>query len=192
MVALWGGLGYGGQMSAAIITEGQYLLQERHGEQRHEFVDGRMVAMAGDSLRHNQIIFQIRLALAQAVAEKQCFIATESVRVMTKQGRYRYPDVVIAYGEQPDEYSLVRPCLLVEVQSDSTAEVDNGAKLEEYTNLPSLERYAIVAQHSKQVVVYKRQGNLWLFDVLLDSGSFDVPCVGATLTLEQIYSGIEL
>lgn len=174
------------------ITLEEYLESEKNAEIRHEFVDNTILVMAGSSLIHNQIVFQIRAALTQAARARNCVIATESLKVQTKLGRYRYPDVVISCQHSPDEYHIIAPCFIAEVQSDSTAETDNGTKLEEYTKLPSLERYAIIAQKSRQVVLYKRVGELWSFEVLLGDGEIEVPCVGAVLTLEQIYAGLEL
>ena len=174
------------------MTAEEYLAFEAAAELRHEFVDGTLHAMAGSSLTHNEIVFNIRIALAQKVRERACVIATEALKVVTKHGRYRYPDVVIGRGDNSSEYFIDHPCFIVEVQSDSTAETDNGAKLEEYTNLPSLQRYAIVSQKTRQVVVYKRKLETWTFAVLQGSGEFDLPCLETTLSLDQIYAGLEL
>ena len=87
---------------------------------------------------------------------------------------------------------MVAPCFIAEVQSDSTAETDNGSKLDEYTKIPSLQRYAIISQKTRQVVVYKRIGDTWSFTVLLENGEIDIPCLNTTLSLEQIYKGLEL
>ena len=111
---------------------------------------------------------------------------------MTKHGRYRYPDIVVGCGDNSSEYFIDHPCFIVEVQSDSTIETDNGAKLEEYTSLVSLQRYAIVSQKTRQVVVYKRSGETWTFAVLQGTGEFDLPCLETTLSLDQIYAGLEL
>ncbi len=177
---------------AQAMTKEQYLEFEKNSELRHEFVDNTVLAMAGSSLKHNEIIFRIRSALTKAVQEKNCQIATESLKVLTHNGRYRYPDVVVSCETSPDEYFMVAPCFIAEVQSDSTAETDNGAKLDEYTKIPSLQRYAIVSQKTRQVVLYKRLGETWSFTVLLENGEIDIPCLKATLSLEQIYAGLEL
>ena len=39
------------------VTAAEYLEGERSSEVRHEFVDGRIYAMAGASLKHNEICF---------------------------------------------------------------------------------------------------------------------------------------
>jgi Uma2 family endonuclease len=179
-------------LSEKTISIEQYLEFEKTAELRHEFVEGQLFAMAGSNLKHNEIIFRIRSALTKAAQEKHCQIATESLKVQTQFGRYRYPDVVISCEIGLDEYFVENPCFIAEVQSDSTAETDNGTKLEEYTKIPSLQRYAIISQKTRQVVVYKREAEIWTFEVLLENGEIEIPCLDATLTLEQIYANLKL
>ncbi len=174
------------------MTIEQYLEFEKTSELRHEFMDGQILAMAGSSLKHNEIIFRIRSALTKAAQEKHCLIATESLKVKTQLGRYRYPDVVVSCEISLDEYFIENPCFIAEVQSDSTAETDNGAKLEEYTKIPSLQRYAIISQKTRQVVVYKRTGETWTFEVLLENGEIEIGCLETTLSLDQIYADVTL
>ncbi len=174
------------------LTVEQYLEFERNAETRHEFVDGQLIAMAGSSLKHNEIVFRIRNALTKAAHQQHCQIATESLKVKTQLGRYRYPDVVISCEISLDEYFIENPCFIAEVQSDSTAETDNGTKLEEYTKIPSLQRYAIISQKTRQVVLYKRLGETWTFEVLLENGEIGIPCLDTTLSLDQIYANLEL
>jgi Uma2 family endonuclease len=176
--------------TAAQKTVEAYLEFEKSAEVRHEFVDGSMLAMAGSSLRHNEIIFRIRALLTSFAQAKKCVIATESLRVMTKATRYRYPDVVVSCAPQNDECSIDQPCFIAEVLSESTANTDNNAKLEEYTRLPSLQRYAIIAQDVRRVIVYKRNADGWGVEIL-EAGEIDVPCLETKLSLDQIYAGLE-
>ena len=184
----------GGMTQVALkpMTAEQYLEFEAASEIRHEFVDGMPLAMADSSLTHNEIVFNVRVALTEQARKSKCLIAREALKVVTKRGRYRYPDVVIGCGDNSSEYFIDHPCLIVEVQSNSTAETNNGAKLEEYTSLVSLQRYAIVSQKTRQVVVYKRSGDAWTFAVLQGTGEFDLPCLETTLSLDQIYAGLTL
>ncbi len=179
-------------VSEKSLTVEQYLEFEKTSELRHEFIDGQMLGMAGSSLKHNEIVFQIRNALTQTVREKHCQIATESLKVKTQLGRYRYPDVVVSCEISVDEYFIEHPCFIAEVQSDSTAETDNGTKLEEYTKITSLQRYAIISQKTRQVVVYKRNAEIWTFEVLQENGEIEIPCLETTLSLEQIYADLTL
>ena len=75
--------------------------------------------------------------------------------------------------------------------SDSTEHTDFGKKLDEYTRLPSLQRYVLVASDSRFVVVYRREGTRWTVESLEETGEFDVPCLETTVTLEQIYTDVQ-
>ena len=175
---------------ATKLTAAEYLELEKSAEVRHEFVDGVMLAMAGSSLQHNEIVFRLRASLTGFAQTKKCVIATESLRVMTRVRRYRYPDLVVSCAPQNDDHCIDQPCLIVEVLSESTAQIDHNDKLEEYTRLPSLQRYAIISQDVRRVIVYKRSLDGWAVEILED-GSIDIPCLETSVTLEQIYAGLE-
>ncbi len=89
-----------------------------------------------------------------------------------------------------DDYFVDNPCFIVEVLSDSAAQTDITKKLEEYTRLPSLTRYVMISQNSRFVTVCKRDGKGWSLETLDETGEFEVPCLDAKVTLEQLYQGI--
>ena len=47
------------------LSPEDYLAQEEHAEQRHEYVDGWRFAMSGGSLRHNRIAGNLYMKLLQ-------------------------------------------------------------------------------------------------------------------------------
>ena len=51
------------------MTVNEYLELEKHSEVRHEYVDGELLAMAGEKKRHNRIagkIFRLLADIAEA------------------------------------------------------------------------------------------------------------------------------
>ena len=169
----------------------EYLEFEKTAEIRHEFVDGQMLAMAGETLLHDDIVLNIVEALRPIARAKKCRLHATNIQTQVRATRYRYPDIVISCELITNIRTLEHPCFIAEVQSDSTAETDNGVKLEEYTKLPSLQRYAIISQKTRTVVLYKRNSTTWEFEVLQENGEIDIPCLETVLTLEQIYAGLE-
>ena len=169
----------------------EYLEFEKTAEARHEFVDGRLLEMPGESYQHNDIVGDIYIALKPIARARGCRIAFESIKTPTRGTRYRYPDIGVSCEPESDNHFLEKPCFIVEVTSDSTTDSDHGPKLEEYTRLPSMQRYAIVSQGTRQVVVYKREGDRWGFEVLSGSGEIDIPCLETKLSLDQIYASLE-
>jgi hypothetical protein len=41
------------------------------------------------------------------------------------------------------------------------------------------------------VIVYKREGKQWTFEVLLEDGEMGISCLETTLTLGQMYANLE-
>ncbi len=172
------------------ISLAEYLELEKKSDVRHEFVDGEMLAMAGEKRRHNRIAGRIYALLLEVATARDCEIAFESVKILTRNSRTRYPDVVVSCAPGNDEYFLENPCFIAEVLSSTTEKTDLTLKLDEYKNLPSLERYALVSQDRRFVVLYKRVLDHWEVETLENQGEIDIPCLGTNLTLEQIYAGI--
>jgi Uma2 family endonuclease len=176
--------------TAARMTPEEYLEFEQRSDTRHEFVDGVLHAMAGETREHNRIVQNILLALTPSVAARACEIVIETVKLRTRQSRYRYPDVIVSCAPGNDRYFLENPFLLVEVLSEPTSLTDTTEKLDEYLRIPSLQRYVLVEQTVRRVIVYRRAAEGWMVEVLDTSGEIEVPCLENTLTLGQTYAGL--
>lgn len=173
------------------MTVEEYLEFEKTSETRHEFVDGVLRAMAGESRRHDDIVLNIVEALRPVARANSCSLHATNIKTRVTSSKYRYPDILVSCAPGDDAYFLENPCFIVEVLSESTADTDHDKKLEEYTRLPSMQRYLLVSQTERRVIVYKRDNGVWTFEILTDTGAVDIPCLEAALTLEQIYAGLE-
>ena len=172
------------------MTVEEYLEQEKGSEVRHEFVDGVPLAMAGESRKHHRITRNIVRVLEQN--QTDCEIALEAIKVrVTEAGRYRYPDVMVSCDPGSNEYFLENPCFIAEVSSRNTNRIDHIDKLSEYIRLPSLQQYAIISQDVRCVVLYKCSPSGWRVEILEDTGGFEIPCLETSITLDQIYAGLE-
>jgi Uma2 family endonuclease len=176
--------------TAARMTPEEYLEFEKRSDTRHEYVDGLLHAMAGETREHNRIVQNILLALTPSVAARACEIVIETVKLRTRKSRYRYPDVIVSCAPGGDRYFLENPCLLVEVLSESASLTDTTEKLDEYLRIPSLQRYVLVEQIARRVIVYRRSAEGWMVEVLDGSGVIEVPCLESRLSLEQVYAGL--
>ncbi len=177
------------------ISEPDYLEGEKLAAERHEYVDGQTYLMAGSSKRHNRIAGNCYRAFMLA-GDNRCeaFIGDIKVRVKGSKAYY-YPDVVVGCAEdESDEYYLEKPCLIVEVSSDSTIRKDYLEKSLAYQSLTSLQAYLIVAQDKPQVdmLVRTTEGGwaLQQFERLEDE--ITLPCPVMTLSLDTIYAGTDL
>jgi Uma2 family endonuclease len=163
---------------------------EKKSEIRHEYVDGELLAMAGEKRLHNRLVRRLVRSLSDIADEKGCELVFETVKLRVRSTRYRYPDFAISCNPGEDDYLVENPCFIAEVLSDSTEQTDVTKKLDEYTRLPTVERYVMISQNSRLVVVCKREGGRWFLETLESEGEFDVPCLGVNLSLEQIYGGL--
>lgn len=177
-------------MIKQLVSVEEYLESEKGSEQRHEYVDGVLVAMAGETLRHDDIVLNVVEALRPIARAKDCRLHASGIQIRVRSTRYRYPDVVVSCENPTNPRLLEAPCFILEVLSESTADTDTGKKLEEYTRLPSMQVYAIAAQAEPRVIVYKRDVEGWRVEILEGAGQLEVACLGAGVTLEQIYAGV--
>jgi Uma2 family endonuclease len=143
-----------------------YLAFEERSPIRHEYVDGRIVAMTGSTQRHNTIAGNINSILRNHLKGGPCraFIIDLKVHVSAANSFY-YPDVVVACGKHADESMFIaEPSLIVEVLSPSTASVDRREKFIAYRQIPSLREYMIVGTKRRHIELHRRN----------DAGSWDV------------------
>ena len=172
------------------LTEAEYLALERQSEVRHEFVNGRMLEMPGASLQHEKIILNIVVALNPAVQTRQCRAGFGGTQLRVPNGTIYYPDVMISCLEVSDTHIEREPCFLVEVLSPSTEARDRGRKFDDYTSMPSVTQYMLVSQEEPRVTVFTRGTDDWRVQSIT-SGVVNVQCLETSLTLEQMYAGVE-
>ncbi|MGH7436387.1 MAG: Uma2 family endonuclease, partial [Polyangiaceae bacterium] len=144
------------------FTYAEYLAYERDSLLKHEFINGRIVAMAGGSRRHSALALRVGAALVAARQRGcQAFQSDQKVRVLAT-GRATYPDASMVCGDiegDPADSSgatITNPTLLVEVLSPSTEQEDRGNKWQHYQLIPSLREYVLVSQSEPRVEYYRR------------------------------------
>ncbi len=176
------------------ITVPEYLKCEAAGQERHEYISGSIYAMAGASERHNIIAGNIFNLLSNHLRNGPCraYIADFKVRLeVNREDIFYYPDVMVGcVRDGVEEYYLRYPKLVIEVLSPSTEATDRREKLINYTQIPTLDEYVIVAQDTKEVLLHRRHEG-WkpnlvnTADALLRFDSLKL-----SLPLGQIYEGV--
>ena len=136
-----------------------YLALEDASEVRHEYVGGEIHAMVGGTMRHNRIAGNIYRLLASRLEGTPCQVFMEGMKLHVQAADcIYYPDVFVHCGSAvAGDAKLVHDAaLVVEVLSDSTAEIDRREKLVAYRKLPGLRAYWIVSQDEQRVEVHER------------------------------------
>jgi Uma2 family endonuclease len=90
-----------------------------------------------------------------------------------------------------DKRTVENPCLVIEVLSDSTANIDRIEKLETYQRMASIQQYILVDQTRQKVEVYSRHQNKWLYE-MLEEGKFEVTCLETVMSVDDVYAGLDL
>lgn len=159
---------------------------------RHEYVAGIIHAMVGATKRHNRIIGNIFARLWDAARGGDCRVYTESVKLKVGEDKIYYPDIMVACGPEGDD-PLVEdaPCLIVEVASPSTEQIDRREKMIAYRQIPTLKAYLIVAQDSRRVERHWRdEHGEWFQGEATDDNVVPVPCPETKLPLAEIYESL--
>ncbi|GAB4015905.1 Uma2 family endonuclease [Spirosoma koreense] len=176
-----------------IYTVDEYLELEKVSEVRHEFVDGILIEVPGESKKANKVCGNIYLALRLSLKGKPLDVYNHDVKLRTVPGRkYRYPDIMVVPADDVDDTHVVhRAVVTVEVTSENSSGTYHGQKFHEYVGMPSIECYLIVSQAEPLVEVYQRTGSNWEYAFYTDlTDLFEVRTLGIKLSVSDIYEGV--
>jgi Uma2 family endonuclease len=178
-------------MSVALhkpITLAEFLAWEERQELRYEFDGFEPVAMTGGTIAHDQITFDLRVALAARLAGKPCRPLGPNVKIIA-DGRVRYPDaIVVCHPVSPTATVADDPVIVFEVLSEGSSETDLIDKNREYRATPSIQRYVVLQQTHKAAIVFVRRDDGWLSEIVSgDDTSLDLPEIGITVPLHEVY-----
>ncbi len=180
------------------MTEAEYLEFEDKSASRHEYVNGEVIAMTGATVRHNTIANNISSSLTVQLAQKDCIVNASETRIkVDAKISYRYPDVVVVCGKieflENRRDTITNPTVIIEVLSPSTEIIDRNQKLEEYTQLPSVEEYVLVSQDKQKIERFLRQDNGdWLYSKAFGDDIMFLPSIDCKLDLNSVYAKLDL
>lgn len=181
------------QAQLTYISFPDYLEAEESSQIRHEYLNGQIFAMIGGSREHNLITLNIGTQLRNHLRGKSCqvFVCDMKVRIEKDDVSY-YPDVVVTCNPQDQEkFFLTKPCLIVEVLSPSTENIDRREKLLAYKKIDTLQEYVIISQDNVEVEVYQKdeQGN-WLRQILGKAEAIALNSVDIQLKMAEVYEDV--
>jgi Uma2 family endonuclease len=156
-----------------LFTVAEYLAFERAADERHEYLDGHIYKMMGESEEHADICANLSGLMHPQLRETPCRgrIANTKVRSgplplspRSSKGLFSYPDFFVVCDpiEYHDEFRdiVINPIVIFEVLSPSTEEFDRDIKFERYDKWnPSLQDYLLIAQNTAKVEHYTRQSD---------------------------------
>ena len=167
---------------------------------RHEYIGGRLYAMAGGSPDHAAISANLAGAIASRLRGKPCRPSSsdQRVRVTEKSQNWYYPDFLIKcppFRFHPfDKTALLNPRAIFEVLSPATQEFDRTKKFDEYKQISELTDYILVSTDAVRVEHFRRlDGSEWVQRVYTRREDvLRLENFGVEAPLEEIYDGIAL
>ena len=178
-----------------VFTAEEYLAFELENQRRHEFVGGRIYAMAGTTVVHADICGNIYAAFHAQLRGKPCRPYTTEIKLKVRalsDENYYYPDVMVACDPADNaELWRERPSVVFEVISPSSSRTDFD-KFFVYQHIPTLQLYSVVEQSCALVTLFARTAEGWRRSTVTDlAAQLPLDSIGCQLSLAQIYEGID-
>jgi Uma2 family endonuclease len=178
------------------VSVDDYLASEEIATTRSEYIEGWVRAMTGATNRHNRVKVNCLVHLSIALKGQRCqpFDSDTKVRIRRLgRTRFYYPDLqVVCESNAPTEVFQDTPVLIVEVLSPSTRQYDLDEKFAAYLEIPSLECYIILEQHTPVAIVMRRTEKGFLRETYEGvEASILLPFLGCSSSLRDVYDGVE-
>ncbi|MDQ3748113.1 MAG: Uma2 family endonuclease [Acidobacteriota bacterium] len=190
-----------------VFTVEDYLKIDRTEDERYEFLDGEIYAMAGESGAHGDICANLSGIIYNQLLNSNCRYRVKDTKIRSGmfppkrplvKGMISYPDIVVICGEPEyhDEFRdvVLNPTVIIEVLSESTEQFDRSEKFHRYQlwNL-TLTDYILVSQDKPLVEHYIRQSDgswkFYFYDGL--EREFSIESINSRLRLADIFYRIE-
>lgn len=186
------------QVETKTYTAQEYLELEVNSQDRHEFINGEIVLMAGGTPNHNEITSILNAILRVSLKGKPYSIFASDQRLWVPQlNNYTYPDVMVV--AKPIELqsgrtdTITNPLLIAEVLSKGTRAYDRDEKFAAYRSIPSFQEYLLIDQYRLRLEQYsKTDANKWIFSEYSCAGDRVVlTSLHVELSVADLYENIE-
>lgn len=181
------------------MTIEEYLSFEETATDKHEFHDGEVLAMSGETFEHSRVISNLNRIVGNRLRGGPCQFLESNMRIrIDEANRYVHPDgSIVCEKPEFDRHSdkritLMNPKVVFEVLSESSEGYDRGEKFRKYRQIPSLKEVVLIAQDRVEVVSLVRgdDGN-WSMETWLDSAKIaTIRCLPLDLPIAELYEGI--
>lgn len=195
------------KLKTELYSVEEYLDFERNAAERHEFVDGEILAMAGENPRHSTVNTNLIAEIVNQLKGKNCQAFSPNMKVQsghyfkqkkTSKGLFSYPDLTVVCGEPQflDSNSdvLINPKVIFEVLSPATEAFDRGEKFSRYRAWnETLTDYVLIWQDIPVVEHFQRQdNNHWLLTIAEGlENTLEIASIDCSIKLIDLYDRLE-
>lgn len=174
-----------------------YLQLEAKSPIKHEYIDGKVYAIAGASDSHVTIALNLASLLRAHVRGTGCRAYMSDMKACIEaRNRFFYPDVMVTCDPRDQETDTYKrfPELVVEVLSKSTEAFDRGDKFAAYQAIDSLQEYMLINTRHQRVEIFRRsEFGLWVVQFYnADDETFTLKSLDFTGTFTELYEDVVL
>jgi Uma2 family endonuclease len=169
----------------------EFLAWEERQDLRYEFDGFQPRAMTGGTSEHSTIQRNLITALTTRLRGRPCQPHGSELKILVA-GSIRYPDAFVLCSPLARGTTVVEdPVVVFEILSPSTATIDRIVKNQEYRGTPSIQRYVMLEQDQQAATIFTRAGDDWVGHVLSGEVPLDMPEIGISVPLAELYEGVE-
>ncbi len=160
--------------------------QTRPDEEKWELIEGEPVMSPSASFPHQIIVRNLIFALMQRERGVP-WIAIPGIGVEVSKTDIPVPDVLVRPRDTLPSWKCDDMIVAFEILSPSTQDRDLRWKRQAYAKLTSLQHYVVIAQDAIEVAVYDRANGFAERRLGRLDASLDLPALGLSLPLTEIY-----
>ena len=151
---------------------------------------GVVRAMAGGTWDHHTVISNVASLLTRRKPAGCRVGAGAVIELADDTGRTRLPDVLLSCAQaEKGVRGAPAPVLLVEVLSPTTADLDKGQKLDEYTLLPSVREVWLIDSTRRWAKIHRRVEGGWFVSDAIGQGGFRSEVLGGEeVSMDELYA----
>lgn len=178
-------------------TVDEYLDVEKTDMNKYELFDGKIIASAGSSRRHNLISSNITIAIGSRLRRHKHELYVSNMHVKLSDKDFCYPDVTIVKDSpkflRKDADILLNPTVIIEILPEQIMLRDSSRKLEKYLSLESINEYILVREEEMRVEHYSKQNpKQWIYRIYNASDDIiSMESIQCKVSLSEFYSQIK-
>jgi len=183
----------------AMTVEDFLALDRENLDQKYQFINGKMVAMAGGTINHGTLLSNTHALIQVHLRKNPCRVFSEGT--LKIEDDCHLPDIMVTCNEQDlteNKTYIEHPKLVIEILSPTTEKYDRMDKLWIYTQCPSIQEYILVNWDIMIVQKMTRKSTegldvyVWMDSFHHQGETVELNTIGLSMVVEDIYEKVEL
>lgn len=188
--------GTGGTLGGRPATFEEFLALTKDNEERYEYIDGKIYAMASPRASHQIALMELAVIFYNWFQGKPCrpFVAPFDIQLRRSQEKMNVvqPDLMVICDLEEhlsaDDFYKGVPALVIEILSASTRSKDMVAKMDLYMSC-GVQEYWVVNPFAKEIAVYRFENKEIADNATFKTGEAALSFVyeGLSVELDRIF-----